>query len=225
MELVKYKSIESIKEYIENLPKKVEEIKYSVSISQMEVTVVKTAITFIMHKYLSNNIKGKSIIEPSQINLVIDFIIDECKNLQLNEISIIFKNGVLGRYGTIFNEISIDTICGIDGWIEKYYQLDRKKISEPKIKEKIVYSGNEMTYQEWLDKNPEYKKEVRIKELKKILSSKNATINTVIEYCEILGHNWDEKREKLLKEYDQFEHKEMLNFDQWATIFIKSKIN
>jgi hypothetical protein len=81
-----------------------------------------------------------------------------------------------------------------------------------------------MTYQEWLEKHPEAKKQIRIKEVKKMLSSKKATINNVIEYCELLGHNWEDKKVKLLKEYEHFEHKEMLNFEMWCIVFIKSKI-
>lgn len=209
---------------IDQLPSKVEDIKYGVTISELEEVVSKVNISAIMFKYLANNVKGKGILEPSQIDMVVDFILLECKNLQIEEINLIFKNGVLGRYGVIYNDISIDTICGLNGWIESYYMNDRKKRSEsPNIKDP-VYNGKEMTYEEYLSKYPNVKKQLRIKELKKLLSSKNATILNVIEYCELLGHDWEQKKEKLLLEYDKFEHKEMLNFDQWCIVFIKSKI-
>lgn len=112
---------------IDQLPYKVEDIKFGMTISEMENVVSKVNISAIMFKYLANNVKGKGILEPSQIDLVVEFITDGCRSLQIEEINIIFRNGVLGRYGDLYNDISIDTICGVNGWIAKYYKHERHK--------------------------------------------------------------------------------------------------
>lgn len=208
---------------VQDLPKKVEDIKYAPSISEIDITTAKAAILVIMKTYLETNIKGKSLMEPNQIEMVLEFFLQDCKNLQIEEINIIFKNGVLGRYGAIYNDISIDTICGLNGWVESYYKNDRKNIKEPQIKEPI-YNGKEMTFTQFLDKNPDIKRLVRIADVKKIIGTKHARITDVQELCELYGHIWEEKKVKLYQEYENFEHKEMLNFDQWCIVFIKSKI-
>lgn len=224
MELVRKNKIQNIKEFIENLPSKVEDIRYSLSIAEIDVLHVKMAITYIMNKYLTNNIKGKAIIEAEQIKMIIDFFIEECSNLQIEEIAIIFKNGVLGRYGAIYNDISIDTICGINGWVEMYYQNDRKKINEPKNEIRINYSGNEMTYNEWLELNPDIKNKIKIKEIEQIIKSNKGTIITVIEYCKMLGHDWEDKKIKLMKEYEKSGCKDVINFNIWCVEYIRNKL-
>lgn len=211
-------------EYKKQLPTKPDQVKYGLTISETSEKETKLFVLAIMKKYLSSNVKGKSIMEPSQIELILDFIFEECKNLQIEELNIIFRNGVLGRYGTIFNDISIDTICGKEGWIESYYKHDRPKIQEPHYEEVVKYNGNEMTYEQFLEKNPDIKKDLRRKELKKVLSSSKAQIKHVIEYCELLGHNWEEKKVKLQSKYELFEHKELLNFEQWCIVFVKQNI-
>lgn len=211
-------------EYKKQLPTKPDQVKYGLTISETSEKETKLFVLAIMKKYLSSNVKGKSIMEPSQIELILDFIFEECKNLQIEELNIIFRNGVLGRYGTIFNDISIDTICGKEGWIESYYKHDRPKIQEPHYEEVVKYNGNEMTYEQFLEKNTDIKKDLRRKELKKVLSSSKAQIKHVIEYCELLGHNWEEKKVKLQSKYELFEHKELLNFEQWCIVFVKQNI-
>jgi hypothetical protein len=170
MELAKTNTIQEIISKISNLPTKVEDIKFGLSISEMNINEVKLLILAIAQKYLSKNVKGKSLQESGQIDLIVEYITTDCKNLQIEEINIIFKFGVLGRYGTIYNDISIDTICGIEGWIESYYKLDRAKRSEGDYIEplsKEPAKGNEKfyTHAQYLKRNPEERKKYRLKEL------------------------------------------------------------
>ena len=151
-ELIKYE------EKVRTLPIKVEDVRHGLTIKDLPDHDKKIGISSIMYKYLSNNVKGKGLLTPDQVNLVTEFIINDCSNLQLEEINLIFRNGVLGRYGTIFNDISMDVICGKDGWIEQFYKNDRPKRKEVQEVEEITYTGNEMTLEQFYEKYPEEKK-------------------------------------------------------------------
>lgn len=158
--------------------------------------VVKLKVMEIMARHLSTNIKTKGITSERSIHQVIDFILVRCKNLEIQEVDFIFMNGVLGQYGTIYNDISIDTICGIDGWIESYYKQDRWKRPDPGIntdeiyyckkdqKYKPIYSGNEITADQFFDLFP------GAAEIKRIVDSAKAgrlTSDEVKQFYKVKG--------------------------------------
>ena len=112
-------------------PYKVQDLKYDKSIS--EILMIKEnenpihgTIILILSTYLSINMKSKAITSKEAINLIIDYIKNECGNLDLQEVEFVIKSGVMGKFGVIYNDISIDTICGKDGWFETYYKEYRK---------------------------------------------------------------------------------------------------
>jgi len=112
-------------------PAKVQDLKYDKSISEILVNKenhkpISGTIILILSTYLPLNLKGRAIKESMAINLIIEYIKSECANLELQEIEFVIKSGIMGKFGTIFNDISIDTICGKDGWFEVYYRDFRK---------------------------------------------------------------------------------------------------
>lgn len=121
--------------------------------------VIRSELMLIMAKWLSLNIKSKSINTDEGLMLVIDYILEDCSNLELQEVNFIFRNGVMGKFGVIYNDISIDTICGKEGWIESYYK-DFRKFKKDKIEcedSSIKLTGKEMTLEEFHAKNPDLK--------------------------------------------------------------------
>jgi len=130
----------------------------------------------IISEYLAINIKSKSINTSAGISIIFEYITEECSNLELQEINFIFKSGVMGKFGVIYNDISIDTICGKDGWFETYYKEYRKLRPEPTKKEDARMSGKEMTEPEFLEKYPEYKDQIRLRDL--LLMAKSFKITT-----------------------------------------------
>lgn len=109
--------------------------------------------------YLSSNSKTKNIVNSLQVNLIVDHIMNDCSNLEMQEIEFIFRSGVIGKFGTIYGEITIDTITGLDGWIETYYKSYRNKRAENLMSDHDPeYNGNEISAEEFLKLNPEYMK-------------------------------------------------------------------
>lgn len=162
-------------------PYKVQDLKYDKSIS--EILMIKEnenpihgTIILILSTYLSINMKSKAITSKEAINLIIDYIKNECGNLELQEVEFVIKSGVMGKFGVIYNDISIDTICGKDGWFETYYRDFRKLRPEPTKKEDVRMSGKEMTEPEFLEKYPEYKDQIRLRDL--LLMAKSFKITT-----------------------------------------------
>lgn len=162
-------------------PYKVQDLKYDKSIS--EILMIKEnenpihgTIILILSTYLSINMKSKAITSKEAINLIIDYIKNECGNLELQEVEFVIKSGVMGKFGIIYNDISIDTICGKDGWFETYYKEYRKLRPEPTKKEDVRMSGKEMTEPEFLEKYPEYKDQIRLRDL--LLMAKSFKITT-----------------------------------------------
>ena len=143
-------------------PATINEMKFTPSIGELKKdfeseVILRDEIMKIAASYLSLNIKSKSINSDTGLMLVVDFILEECSNLEIQEINFIFKSGIMGKFGVIYNDISIDTICGKEGWIETYYKDFRKLRHEKKQEEVIRLTGKEMTLEDFHAKNPEYK--------------------------------------------------------------------
>ena len=143
-------------------PATINEMKFTPSIGELKKdfeseVILRDEIMKIAASYLSLNIKSKSINSDTGLMLVVDFILEECSNLEIQEINFIFKSGIMGKFGVIYNDISIDTICGKEGWIETYYKDFRKFRPEKKQEEVIRLTGKEMTLEDFHAKNPEYK--------------------------------------------------------------------
>jgi len=201
--------------------KKVEEFNSENSISDLIkfgfIENVTIEIYRIISEYLAINIKSKSINTSAGISIIFEYITEECSNLELQEINFIFKSGVMGKFGVIYNDISIDTICGKDGWFETYYKEYRKLRPEPTKKEDARMSGKEMTEPEFLEKYPEYKDQIRLrdlllmaksfkittKEAKEFYLIKELTLNDFKDDCEIYSgqyHRLPENEKKCFTE-------------------------
>lgn len=121
-----------IQKYIKpEYPTKLNDMEFSYSIGEMNKdyeseVILSQEIMKIAAKWLSLNIKSKSINTDEGLMVVVDHIMEECSNLELQEINFIFRSGISGKFGIIYNDISIDTICGKEGWIETYYKDFRK---------------------------------------------------------------------------------------------------
>jgi hypothetical protein len=176
---------------------KVEVMKYGMSISDLsKIDSKKTTIGIakILAKYLSITPKAAGINE-TMYEMIIEHIIVNCKNLELQEIDFIIKKGVMGVFGTIYAEISIDTITGVDGWIETYYKTYRKQRIEQRIEPKFELTGKEMTYEEFINRNQEFnKKEI---ENIKILAS-NYNVST-----DLLKDHFGNKYEAIVKQAEE----------------------
>lgn len=178
--------------------------------------IVRTKILFIMMEYLNSNVKSRGVVQSLAVNNILDFIIDCCSNLEINEIEFIFKSGVSGRYGVIYNDISIDTVIGKNGWIEQYYLNDRKKRPEPNniinanLDNKysvLVPTGNKDEYdrdlymREWKERenpitveqffemNPEYKMKKELTELFHKAKSNKIVLSDAKKFYNIKGFN------------------------------------
>lgn len=149
--------------YIQNqYPATINEMKFTPSIGELKKdfeseVILRDEIMKIAASFLSLNIKSKSINSDAGLMMVVDFILEECSNLEIQEINFIFRSGIMGKFGVIYNDISIDTICGKEGWIETYYKDFRKFRPEKKQEEVIRLTGKEMTLEDFHAKNPEYK--------------------------------------------------------------------
>ncbi len=140
--------------------------------------VTKATIAIIIGKYLSMTGKAKNI-SKDMISILVDYLMVHCNNLELQEIDFIFKNGILGKFGTIYDEIYLDTITGDKGWIERYYSdyrnlrqepysqniIDLSKLNKDQLIEyrksnnnsikDYELTGKEISYDEFLKSNPD----------------------------------------------------------------------
>lgn len=160
-----------------------EQMKYALSVSELsKIDQIKTKIkiTEIIFKYLSISSKVKNISDFF-IEILVEHIVNSCSNLELSEIDYIFKNGILGKLGNNYQEISIDTITGETGWIENYYSKERAKRPEPELP-KIEVSKTAMTYQEWIEKNPDQKNNLRKYDLMMLIKNGSISMDIVKEY-------------------------------------------
>jgi hypothetical protein len=163
------------------------------------------------------NIKSKSINTDEGLMLVIDYILEECGNLELQEVNFIFRNGIMGKFGVIYNDISIDTICGKEGWIEIYYR-DFRKFKKEKIEcedSSVKLTGKEITLEEFHSKNPELKDryvlnqiyqkakefKISIEDAKTFYKVKGLSLNDFKDDCEYFCVLWN-KTSKIVPEMD-----------------------
>ena len=219
MELAKTKSFVLGKyNSINELPTEISGIKWSKSIKELAAishTVTKQAILAIVASNLSLNIKGRGIVNEKQFEALTEYIMADCSNLQIEEINYIFKKGVLGLFGQIYNDISLDVICGIDGWIEMYYKHHRSKRGEGDYKEplsKEPQKDNEKlyTYAEYLKRNPEERKKQRLKELTakaKLLKCGYPELKLMLKYSGRGEDVFETLRNKIESSYEVFEIK------------------
>jgi len=223
-----------IQEYKQSiLPKRLEDMKPAMSLKQ-EVErneyLTKANILNIMLRWLALNVKGRSLTESEQMDLIIDHFITFCSNLELQEVEFIFREGIKGRYGVIFNAIDIDTICGKDGWIELYYKQDRSKrpeqnevlqISEPK--------GEVVTERQFLKNNPEIKRQKKVFELQqKIRDKKISPSKYDLKYIfKLLGYtqqNYFAQLAKIKQDFEQSEYKQHTTLKKYGNERIRNII-
>jgi hypothetical protein len=187
-------------------------------------------ITLVAAKYLSLNIKSRAITNEAGYMLISEFILDECKNLELQEIEYIFKKGVMGRFGDIYNDISIDTICGLNGWIENYYKKDRKEKNDSlKIEHEIRFSGNEISEKEFLIKYPIYEKRQKIRDLAEKAKLRKAKMDDIKEFYKLKELTLDDLKDdlqELSKQYYQMSdnEKQSITYDQYQNMWIQNFI-
>lgn len=201
-------------------------------ISENNLKPLKALLLALFAKYLSTNVKSRAINNDFGYKLLLDFVLDECKNLEIQEIEYIFKLGVLGRFGQIYNDISIDTICGKNGWIETYYSEHRKLRKEPEIDETLNFSGKEMTIEQFYSENPKYKDRAELMELVGKARLGNCTVKDLKEFYKLKGFSIGEMQDDLgaiSKMYyysDEKEHiKELDYIKNWLNNFILANYN
>ncbi|MFZ1786673.1 MAG: hypothetical protein WAT92_00115, partial [Saprospiraceae bacterium] len=93
--------------------------------------------------------------EAFALEMIVEDIFVNYSFLTVQEVEFILKNGIMGKYGLIYNDISIDTLMGVGGWFDTYDKtFIKSKVakSEPKI-----YSGKEKPMAEWYEIYPELK--------------------------------------------------------------------
>lgn len=191
-DILKDKKIVTYQNYQVGLtPYKIQDFKYDKSISEIirikeNENPIRGTIILILSTYLPLNIKSKSITSKESINLIIEHFINECGNLELQEIEFIIKSGIMGKFGTIYNDISIDTICGKDGWIETYYNTERIKRPEP-VQMIIEEKPSGMTIEEFYEKNAEYKERSILIEIQSKLKEHKLSINDIKIFYKIKG--------------------------------------
>ncbi len=187
----------------------------------------------IFARYLSVNIKGRNISNEFGYKLMIDFILNDCKNLELQEVEYIFKNGVMGRFGQLYNDISVDTICGINGWIEMYYKEHRKNRMEGiKPVESFNFTGNEMTLKEFHESHPDYLERSNLLELFEKAKKSKCGVQDLKLFYKIKGYTVGEMQDDLsiiagkyysLQEKNAITEKQWV--DNWINNFIKQNYN
>lgn len=225
---------EEYKEYKQSiLPKRLEDMKPAMSLKQ-EVErneyLTKANILNIMLRWLALNVKGRSLTESEQMDLIIDHFITFCSNLELQEVEFVFREGIKGRYGVIFNAIDIDTICGKDGWIELYYKQDRSKrpeqnevlqISEPK--------GEVVTERQFLKNNPDIKRQKKVFELQQKIRDKKLTPGKYeLKYIfKLLGYtqqNYFAQLAKIKQDFEQSEYRHYTTLKKYGNERIRNII-
>lgn len=208
-------------------PALVRDMQYQPTIRELmqqpdQVNPVKGTIAVIAAKYLSLNIKGKSLTQAAAFDIMVEHIISECSNLEMQEIDYIFRSGVLGKFGTIYNDISLDTICGADGWIETYYRDHRKMRPEPiKHYECTVPGAADMTESEFYDRNPDYRKYVTIRDIIRRAIDGRITMTDVSEIYAAYGYAQEDLQQDIDIHHYNYgllptEYKEVVSIDQYT---------
>ena len=201
-------------------------------VSESNLKPLKALLLALFAKYLSTNIKSRTISNDFGYKLLLDFFIDECKNLEIQEIEYIFKSGVMGRFGQIYNDISIDTICGKNGWVETYYSEHRKLRKEPTIEDKLIFTGKEMTLEQFYQENPQYKERSELMEMFKKARVNQCNVSDLKNFYKLKKYSVGEMQEDLAaisKEYYNSEIKEHVAESEyiknWLNKFILSNYN
>jgi hypothetical protein len=162
--------------------------------------VTKATIAIIIGKYFSMTGKAKNI-SKDMISILVDYLMVNCQNLELQEIDFIFKNGILGKFGTIYDEIYLDTITGDKGWIERYYSDYRKLRQEPNSQNRIDYelTGKEISYEKFLKSNPDIV--TNDYHLKILAKSGNITMDVIMIH---FGDDYDTLMESFSNKYQEY---------------------
>lgn len=227
------KKIETVNHLI-NSPSKVTEMKPNLSLTQLKKMVknediLKAGILIIAQKYLSLVDKGKMINKESALEILVDDILENSSNLELQDIDFIFKNGIKGKFGVIYNDIGLDTILGKDGWIETYYKEYR--ILRPEGNEKIIeveIPKNAISEDEYFKKYPDAEKRVKINRLFVKAKSNQLQLSDILEFYILKGYTENECTEDLeiiKKEYQENEYNsvtESIYILNWGKNFILS---
>lgn len=175
-------------------------------------------IAKIITDYLSINIKSKMIQSEKAFKLLLEDILTNFGYLEIQEIEWIMKQGVLGKYGIIYNEISIDTICGKDGWIQQYIQNERIERPKPTT-QKAIQEGKPLTIDEYYERHPELREKRKKIELQYKLATNNVTIEMLQEY----GIDIDDFIQvQKIKHENEF--KEHIRFNEFLKMAIKNEI-
>lgn len=172
--------------------------------------VIRTYILNAAYKYLSINQKSRALTDQHAINMLTEYIVDDCGSLELREIEFIFKNGIMGKFGIIYNDISIDTICGVDGWIEKYYKDFRPKRKEI-VREYNENYDNCISKEEFYNLAPEYKN--ISKNIALIEKAKKYTLTLLdvkLFYNDNMITTYDQDIADFNKEYESLEDKDSI---------------
>ena len=230
MELTKYipAQVTTVEEM--NPQKSIREILSNSIDKKSDFKAITATIILIASKYLSLNVKGKGITNEAGFSLLSEFIITECGNLELQEIEYIFKKGVLGRFGEIYNDISIDTICGKNGWIETYYKTDRKDKNETvNLETKERFSGNEMSVEEFYKRNHEAAKRAMIKDIVEKAKTRRAKMPELKQFYKLKDLTLNDLKddlEALSKQYYQLSENERaaIKYEQYESIWLNDFI-
>ena len=210
-------------------------MKFTPSIGELKKdfeseVILRDEIMKIAASYLSLNIKSKSINSDAGLIIVVDFILEECSNLELQEINFIFRSGVMGKFGVIYNDISIDTICGKNGWIETYYKTDRKDKNETvNLETKERFSGNEMSVEEFYKRNHEAAKRAMIKNIVEKAKTRRAKMPELKQFYklkELTLNDLKDDMEALSKQYYQLSENERaaIKYEQYESIWLNDFI-
>jgi hypothetical protein len=204
-----------------------EMVKYTPQIKDLlnvDSKITRAKILEIINRNLSMNLKGRIVDNKYAVNCIVDFIVKRCQNAEIQEIDYIFRCGVMGMYGAIYNDISIDTICGAEGWVESYYINDRPNRPEPQfitnasLENKysvLIPTGNKDEYErdlyrrEWkerenpitieqfFEKNPEYIQKKELSEIYGKAKTKKITIDDARQFYLIKGFTLNEFKDDM----------------------------
>lgn len=167
------------------------------TLSKADIKVTKVQIVKIITKYLSATPKAKTLNEIS-FEIITDDIMETCKSWSLQEIDYVFKMGVSGKLCLNYQEISIDTIIGNGGWLDVYFRNYRR--NKPNSDNQIKLTGKEITLDEFLTLNPEYKKQKEENENLYLLA-KNYAVNDQL-LRRFHGKNYDKLVNQAKEKYN-----------------------
>ena len=77
---------------------------------------------------------------PQQIGFLAEQLKNDFPNMEIGEFIIALKNGIIGKYGAIYNSIRIDTIYQ---WFEKYYSITWPEIEANAARKRLQQKKEE----------------------------------------------------------------------------------